>query len=69
MITSGVKRRRQKSLRLTYEATDNDEQRLIEQAVKNSLKDVARIDVPVPEAPVFHPSIEEFKNPIAYIRK
>lgn len=37
------------------------------QALRKSLIDQKRIINAVPEAPVFHPTVEEFKNPLEYI--
>lgn len=39
------------------------------QALKISKKDVKRVAVDVPDAPVFYPTSEEFKDPMAYIKK
>lgn len=37
------------------------------QALKRSLHQVNRKDVRVPDAPVFHPTLEEFTDPLKYI--
>lgn len=37
------------------------------QALRKSLIDQKRIINAVPEAPVFHPTVEDFKNPLEYI--
>lgn len=37
------------------------------QALRKSLIDQKRIINSVPEAPVFHPTVEEFKNVLEYI--
>ena len=48
---------------------DNDEQRLLQQAIKNSLVDRKRVDVDVPEAPTYYPTLEEWTDPYQYIHK
>lgn len=37
------------------------------QALKRSLHQVNRKDVRVPDAPIFHPTLEEFTDPLKYI--
>lgn len=39
------------------------------QALRKSLLDVKRQEVPVPEAPTFYPTIEELRDPMAYINR
>ena len=48
---------------------DNDEKRALHQALKNSMVDRKRVDLPVPEAPTYYPTLEEWKDPYQYIRK
>jgi hypothetical protein len=48
---------------------ENEEQKLLQQAIKNSKRETKRIDIPVPDAPTLRPTIEEFKNPLTYINK
>ena len=39
------------------------------QAIRNSLVQQRRAEVNVPPAPVFHPTLEEFRDPLAYISR
>ena len=58
----------------TYYSSSNAEERLFQQALKNSRIDAQRpstkSNLSVPLAPTFYPTVEEFKgNPIHYINK
>jgi hypothetical protein len=64
-----MRSRRTKTARFEFDELDNEEQKMIQQAIKNSKRDSKRVERTVPEAPVFHPTIEEFKDPFAYINK
>jgi histone demethylase JARID1 len=59
----------QKRLFLVDESYDNQEERLFQQALKNSRIDTCRRRVEVPSAPVYHPTYEEFQDPLAYVSK
>lgn len=63
------KRRRIKTSRYEFDVLDNEEHRMIQQALENSKSEYKRVDIVVPEAPTFYPTIEEFKDPLAYIDK
>eukprot|EP01041_Mallomonas_annulata_P010702 gene10702-22343_t len=63
------KRRRTKPIRFEFDSLENDEQRLLQQALQNSRKDMKREQISIPEAPVFYPTLEEFKDPMQYIQK
>lgn len=71
MSSSKFTRRRRKPTD-TYYSSTNEEERLFQQAIKNSRIDAQRptTDFTVPLAPTFFPTVEEFKgNPIHYINK
>ena len=49
---------------------DNDEQRMIQQAIRNSKKEFKRVEhaaLVIPECPTYYPTVEEFKDPFQYI--
>eukprot|EP00854_Cymbomonas_tetramitiformis_P017322 gene17322-20617_t len=49
---------------------ENDgDDKLLQQAIQNSLATTQRIEREIPEAPVLRPSPEEFKEPLKYIAK
>jgi hypothetical protein len=67
--TGRSKRRRFKTNRFENDVVDNDEARLIQRAIENSKKETERVCLETPEAPVFRPSVEEFRNPLQYINR
>lgn len=62
-----MKRRRAKTNRFDFDGLDNEEQLMIQQAVKNSQRDQYRCQCEIPEAPTFRPTVEEFMDPLGYI--
>jgi jmjN domain len=71
-MQSRKKRVRTKTSRFEFDSLDNDEQRMIQQAIRNSKKEFKRVEhaeLIIPECPTYYPTIEEFKNPFGYISK
>jgi hypothetical protein len=67
-IEPSGKRSRIKTSR--FESESNDEQRMIQQAIRNSKTEFKRSDftnLSIPDAPIYYPTVEEFKNPFKYI--
>lgn len=67
---AGKRRRRKPPLH--YHNVSSAEERLLHQAIQNSVRDFKRDNskLEVPYAPTFYPSIEEFEQgPMAYIEK
>ena len=52
-----------------FDPIDNEEQRLLQQAIENSKKDFRRVVLDLPTAPVYFPTIEEFRDPIGFIQR
>ena len=48
---------------------DNEQLRLLQVAVENSRAENVAADVHIDEAPTFHPTVEEFQDPIKYISR
>jgi len=63
------KRRRVKTKTFDFEEVDNEEKRLLQLAMKNSQLETTRAKHTIPTAFTYYPTVEEFKNPIAYIAK
>lgn len=61
------KRRRTKPSRYEVEYLRNEENLMLQQALKVSKLDTKRSNLQVPEAPTFHPTIKEFMDPLKYI--
>lgn len=62
------KRRRKTTNHFEFDSIQNEEQKLYQQALKNSTIDHFKQDLEIVEAPTYYPSINEFKNPLKYIR-
>eukprot|EP00605_Chrysophyceae_sp_TOSAG23-4_P000250 GSChrysophyteH1.ASY1.ANO1.287.1 assembled CDS len=60
------RRRRQKTNTFDFEEVGNEEKRLIQQAMDNSKRDTKREALEIPQAPVYYPTVEEFKNPLGW---
>jgi len=62
------KRRRVRTSKFNYDdVVDNEEQKLLQQAIQNSIIEKERVQRDIPDAPVYYPTVEEFKDPMAYI--
>ncbi len=61
------RRRRTKVNFLDSEEVGNEEKRMIQQALENSRVETKRENLALPQAPVYYPTVEEFKNPLGYI--
>lgn len=66
---SGKARRRQRANKRDFDVLTSEEERMIAQAMKNSLIETKKVDFIPPEAPVYYPTIDEFQNPLEYISK
>jgi len=64
-----AKRRRRAPTTFRDDSADmsNEQLRILQQAVENSRAENVSVDVVIEEAPTYHPSVEEFKDPIKYI--
>lgn len=63
------KRRRMKVSRLMDEDLIDEETRQLQLALRNSRKETHKTTTPVPEAPTYYPSVEEFQNPLEYVTR
>ena len=63
------KRRRVKTSRYEIDFLENEEQKHIQQAIKNSLIEKKRVDIPPSDAPTYYPTVDEFHDVLKYIRK
>jgi hypothetical protein len=55
--------------RLMDEDLLDEETRQLQLALRNSRKEIQKTTVPVPEAPTYYPSLEEFRDPLEYITR
>ena len=66
-IAQRKKRRRTSSRRTFDEVVDPKEEKMIKIAIANSKVDTQRTAMPIPCAPIFHPTLDEFSDPMKYI--
>jgi hypothetical protein len=64
-----LKRSRRRVNKFDFDSLDNEEQRMVQQAIRNSQKEVRRSTCAIPEAPTYYPTLKEFENPIDYISR
>jgi len=65
---SGKRRRTASRMnRFDFDELGNKEQELLQKALKNSRRETKRVEVEIPMAPTFHPTVEEFRDPLTYI--
>lgn len=62
-------RRRLKTSRYDFEDANNSEEKLVQQAMKNSRIETCKLEFKVPSAPTFHPTVAEFADPLKYIKR
>lgn len=55
--------------RLMDEDLLDEETRQLQLALRNSRKEIKKTSVPIPEAPTYYPSIEEFEDPLEYVTR
>jgi histone demethylase JARID1 len=65
---SRTKRRRKATSHFDFASLDNGEEKIYQQALKNSTIDHYKLDLEIREGPTYYPSTEEFKDPLKYIR-
>ena len=63
------RRTRRRTSRFEFDGLDNEEQKLLQQAIKNSKKETKRVECTIPMAPTYYPSAEEWRDPFQYIAK
>lgn len=66
---SGKPRRRLRTNKREFDVLTSEEERMIAQAVKNSLIETKKVEFVPSEAPVYYPTIDEFQNPLEYISR
>jgi hypothetical protein len=47
----------------------DEEARQLQLALRNSRKDTHKTTTPIPEAPTYYPTIEEFQDPLEYVTR
>ena len=65
----GQARRRLRVNKRDFDVLTHEEERMIAQAMKNSLIETKKVEFIPPEAPVYYPTFEEFQNPLEYISR
>ena len=69
----GERAKRRRRAPVTYEdedgEMDNEQLKLVQQAIENSHAENAAADVQIEQCPVFYPTVTEFQDPIKYISR
>ena len=66
-LSEGNKRRRKATHRFEFDSMENEEHKLVQQAIKNSTIDSVKKEFEIKEAPVYYPTTDQFRDPLKYI--
>ena len=60
-LSEGNKRRRKATHRFEFDSMENEEHKLVQQAIKNSTIDSVKREFEIKEAPVYYPTTDQFR--------